>query len=293
MIPLSQNSGDRRSILKTNSPRPDVLSFDFLDDLAIASSRSFIDHRSHLSKQRIGRIGPLLELFCLDRANILPFDVCPSCATARILLLICDPRQTGRGSYIETNGARIGLLCTSRQPGGNDDTQWIVFCRKAQEAAELSLPKPIAQGIVGAMREIEENVHVHSERSRDGVVGYRGTSREFEIGVVDSGIGVLESLRKSPNYRHLIDAGTAIKTALSDGQSRFRHQNHGRGYGFRSLFTGLANLNGELRFRSADHALTIDGSAPSIIEAQLSQKINVPGFLASIVCGNGELKASH
>jgi anti-sigma regulatory factor (Ser/Thr protein kinase) len=167
----------------------------------------------------------------------------------------------------------------------DDQTHWVAFCRKAQEAAELSLPKPIAQGLIGAMREIEENVHLHSERSQDGIVGYRGTEQEFEFVIADSGIGILNSLRTSPDYAHLSDAGSAIKTALSDGESRLRYASPGRGFGFRDLFVGLANLNGELRFRSGDHALTIDGTSPSLITARLSQKVEIPGFLAGVVCG--------
>jgi len=38
------------------------------------------------------------------------------------------------------------------------------------------------------------------------------------------------------------------------------------------MFTGLMNLQAALRFRSADHALLIDGTSPTLATAQLAQK---------------------
>ncbi|MEP7246758.1 MAG: hypothetical protein ABI885_24190 [Gammaproteobacteria bacterium] len=134
------------------------------------------------------------------------------------------------------------------------------------------------------MREIEENVHVHSERAHDGVVGFRGTASDFEFVVADSGIGILQSLRKSPDYENLTDSGAAIAIALTDGQSRLRHINPQHGSGFRELFVGLANLNGELRFRSGDHAYVIDGSSLDVISGSPHQQQDLRGFVASVVC---------
>ena len=195
-----------------------------------------------------------------------------------------NSRNPAQGSYFKGTTTHVGFVVTNRDPHASEQVKWTVFCRQAQQAAELSLPKPVAQALVGAMREIEDNVHIHSERSHDGIVGYRSTLEEFEFAVMDSGVGVLESLRRSPDYQDLTDSGTAIKIALENGQSRLRYQDSGRGYGFHDLFVGLANLNGELRFRSGDHALTIDGASPSLVTARLSQKIQIPGFLVNIVC---------
>jgi len=155
------------------------------------------------------------------------------------------------------------------------------------------LPKQTAQGLVGALCEIEENVHLHSQRAHDGLVGYRATQEEFEFVVADNGIGVLQSLRQSPRYGNLRDSGTAIKLALTDGESRLSHQKSGHGYGFHGLFVGLANLNGELRFRSDDHSLTIDGTSPSLMAARLSQTVRLQGFVASIVCRAQPLPPLH
>ena len=279
--------------LSTDSLRRSYLSFDFLDDLALASVRGRVDPYRHLKTRRIGRIGPLLEFISLHRANALPFGALPPCKVGDALSKALGPGHPAQGSHFKGTNTHVGFFVTNRDPHASEQVQWTSFCRKAQQAAELSLPKPVAQALVGAMREIEDNVHIHSERSHDGIVGYRSTLEEFEFAIMDTGIGVLESLRRSPDYQDLTDSGTAIKTALGDGQSRLRYQDSGRGYGFHNLFVGLANFNGELRFRSGDHALTIDGASPSLVTARLSQKIQIPGFLVNIVCRVEPLRILH
>ncbi len=270
--------------LSTESLQHSRLSFEFLDDLALASVRGRADPHSYLKSQRVGRIGPLLELISLHRAETLPFDALPTCKIGNVLSAALNIDSPAYGSHIKDTDNCVGFVATNRDPHASDQVQWAAFCQKAQQAAEMSLPKSVSQALIGAMREIEDNVHIHSESSYNGIVGYRGTLEEFEFAVIDSGIGVLESLRRSPDYQHLKDSGTALKVALQNGQSRLRYQDDGRGYGFHDLFVSLANLNGELRFRSGDHSLTIDGTAPKIVLAQLSQKVQIPGFLVNIVC---------
>ena len=261
------------------------LTFAFLDDLALAAVRRRVNAPAHLASSRATRIGPFLELAALDRCRHLPLDALPIGGIGQRFRAARRPSHTGRGAFAETPRERVGFIQTCRDPEAEDQVHWMAFCRKAQEAAELSLPKAIAQGLIGTMREIEENVHLHSGRAHDGIVGFRGTRGEFEFAVTDNGIGILKSLRQSPDYGHLNDSGIAMKVALSDGQSRLRHVDAGRGYGFHDLFVGLANLNGELRFRSEDHALTINGTSPALIRARLDQKVGIPGFLANVVCG--------
>ncbi len=262
----------------------DELSFEILDDIALAAVRRRGNPAIHLRGRRANKLGPLIELLALSQSAMLPLDELPLCTIRQALARALNATEVGSGEHSIQPGKRVGFVLTSRDPRADDQAHWFLFCRKAQEAAELSLPKSVAQGLIGAMREIEENVHLHSERAFDGIVGYRGTEREFEFVVADNGIGILNSLRKSPDYAHLSDAGSAIKTALADGQSSLRYVTPDRGYGFHDLFVGLANLNGQLRFRSGDHALTIDGSSPSLMAARLSQKVAVGGFIVSVLC---------
>ena len=72
--------------------------------------------------------------------------------------------------------------------------------------------------------------------------------------------------------------------ALTDGESCLG-RGAGRGRGFRQVFLSLAELNGRLRFRSGDHALTIDGTSPELSRARVAQLgIDFSGFLVSVVC---------
>jgi len=75
----------------------------------------------------------------------------------------------------------------------------------------------------------------------------------------------------------------ALKLALTDGVSRYGPES-GRGLGPRPLFRGLANLNSMLRFRSGDHALTIEGQNPVVIPAKLWQKPVIQGLFAAVTC---------
>lgn len=273
-----------------------LLDFHFLDDLALAVQRNRVSGRSLLNAVEIERIGPLLELLVLGRPGSLEGVAVGSLSGCPIVdqLRSAIRRGTTNGSIRADAGTKVGFITTGRNPASEDQSPWTAFCFAVQQAAEFSgLPKQQARGLVGAMREIEENIHLHSQRPMDGVVGYRATKQEFEFVVADSGIGTLASLKLSPDYQHLSDSGTAIRIALTDGESRLKYENQGHGYGFHGLFVGLANLNGHLRFRSDDHALTIDGSSPSLMTTRLSQTARLQGFVASIVCRSANSLQLH
>lgn len=264
----------------------DVLDFALLDDLALARERKGPTVLGHLRQVVPERLGPVVELCVLDRMY-------PATA-AGLAMLRQEPAATvvqtvisrrGPGAYYRDMRERLGAILTDRNPHCEDPVTWTQFCRKTQEAAEFAgLPKSLAQGLVGALRELETNVHEHSGRTHDGVIGFRATPDEFEFVIADSGIGVLTGLRGAARYRTMTDAGLALKTALADGQSRLLDVDPGRGFGFHELFVNLSNLNGELRFRSDDHALTIDGAGPTLPQARLAQKARLQGFVISVVC---------
>jgi hypothetical protein len=58
----------------------------------------------------------------------------------------------------------------------------------------------------------------------------------------------------------------------------------GRGTGFSQLFKSLASLNASLRFRSGDHALSIDGKSPTLVTAKVAKKPRAVGFLTCVLC---------
>jgi anti-sigma regulatory factor (Ser/Thr protein kinase) len=263
------------------------LTFALLDELARATVRGRVAANEFLASRHVGRVGPLVELLLLDREGTLPLSALPDCQTLHTLSAALSTANACRGIYRSSDTATVGFITAGRDTitlDPEEELRWVAFRQKAQQAAELSLPKPIAQGLMGAMTEIEDNIHLHSGRPNTGIVAFRGSAAEFEFVVADSGVGMLASLRSSPDYASLDDAGKALRLALQDGTSRLSHVEQNRGYGFRNLFRNLASLNGELRFRSDDQAVTIEGIGPELVKSTLRQKTPVQGFAATIVC---------
>ena len=86
--------------------------------------------------------------------------------------------NTSNTAQLGTDGdVQFGFILTARDPVNDDVALWVMFCLKAAQAAQTSLPSRSASQLVGAMREMENNIHVHSERAHDGVVGFRATTR--------------------------------------------------------------------------------------------------------------------
>ena len=100
----------------------------------------------------------------------------------------------------------------------------------------------------------------------------------------DAGIGVLASLRTSPDYVYLQDAGEALKVAVEDGNSRLGRA-CGNGFGIGQMFRALANHDGELRFRSGDHALAVRGHSPTLQGCvEIGHKAQLIGLTISVLC---------
>lgn len=137
--------------------------------------------------------------------------------------------------------------------------------------------------LVSAMGELIGNVEEHSEAAHTGLAAFLSDQNSFEFVVTDSGIGGLASLKKCVQYASLDDEGTALSKLIENGVSRFGH-NKGRGNGFRPIFEKLAEMTGQLRFRSGGYALTLDGRFGDTIERKISQKPRLAGFLTSVVC---------
>jgi anti-sigma regulatory factor (Ser/Thr protein kinase) len=261
-----------------------ALSFDYLDDVLLAANRKQLDSGAYFRGAGVARLGPLVELLIQHRSKPSGFDALPLVPEVEMLRQALDPQAPGTGSHIEPRHRIVGFVATHRDPNSTDESRWYSFCLKAQRAAEFAgNGKATARGLIGALRELETNIHEHSGRPHDGVVGYRATENEFEFVIADSGVGTLAALGRNPKYAVLADAGLALELALTDGVSSFGNDS-GRGYGFHDLFVGLANLSGELRFRSGDHALTINGTGPTLLTRALFQKTQLQGFVASIVC---------
>ena len=251
----------------------EALTFDVLDDLLLAHERGRVPPVRLAPGLCLGSVVELLH-FAEDHKGALPYR--PSNETDAIRRAY----ETRRPVYL--NGGLTGFVPARRAPYKNGDTHWDAFMfamHKAMVAA--GFPSLLSRGLVGAMDEMQNNVHEHSEGIDTGLIAYRVNADRVEWVVADRGIGVLAGL-KSGAFPSLTDAGEALKVALADGRSRFG-TGKGRGYGFRELFRAMSARNGSLRFRSGDHALTITGMSPALSLARLQQRANVSGFYVTVV----------
>jgi hypothetical protein len=258
--------------------------FDFteLDGLAFAAERGRFNGRA-LPRMSAQNLGPIVELAQLAEMGLLPAPEKAEWLALDGFEVLYRALLTGRSQWVCADGRRIGFVRTGTQPPKNE-TGWISFCVAAQQAATVSgFSTRIAQQLVAAIGELRGNIYEHSRAPRTGLIAFRAGISSFEFVVADRGVGVLESLRTCSEFEGISDHGEALKLALTEGVSRFGSKAR-RGYGFRPIFVGLANIRGYLRFRSGDHALIIDGTKPSLATARPAQKPTLRGFIVSVSC---------
>ena len=263
-------------------PAPGVLDFDALDGLAFAAERGRLDERA-VPEMKAQDIGPVVELAQHAETRLLSPPRAARWLALDSLNGLVQALQDGARRWVCPRTRRMGLFRITPSPL-HDETVWTSFGLAAQKAATTTgFPRSIAAQFAAALGELYSNVYEHSENPGSGVIAFGAHPGRFEFVVADRGIGVLQSLRGAAEYAGLIDHGEALRLALTDGVSRYG-SNTGRGYGFRPLFVGLANLNGALRFRSGDHALILNGQHPTLMTARPSQKPALMGFLVSVSC---------
>jgi hypothetical protein len=268
--------------------RSHLLDFTLVDDvtLALADCRDAICEA--VLTARVERIGPLSEYLFqqVARPDLLP----PLTASAQSQLTTCLQAILDCGRFdelphdscLEPKEAEFSWAPTDQ--AALDDPRWIAFCKRFDRAAQRArFSRTVAAGLTGALGEMVDNVLLHSGKPESAIVGYSSVTGSFEYVVADAGIGVLGSLRRNSEYHHLTDAGTALQTALTEGESRFGRAS-GHGLGFRQVFLSLASLQGSLRFRSGDHSLELDGMNPCLSTAELMQRSYFQGFMISVSC---------
>jgi anti-sigma regulatory factor (Ser/Thr protein kinase) len=244
--------------------------------------------RRLLATRTINAVGPALE-YALQQPrcnHVLPtLDTLPATEVITALRSAMYAAEESRHlSDTALNPRRAEFAILRSRDGDAERPGWIAYLKRLQAAAcQAGFDNGTAAGLAGAVHELVDNVDSHSDAIESGIVGYAYDQGRFEYVVGDSGIGVLASLHKNPQYRRLSDHGQALQTALTDGESRFG-RGTGHGLGFRSIFVALAHLNGSLRFRSGDHRLQIDGNGPNLPAALLAQTVLYKGLIVSVVC---------
>lgn len=261
-----------------------LLTFAQVDDLAFAAERGRLEGGVPDGIcWTTSDLGPLMELSHLATAGFLPTPESGSWLNLDGMTDFYRAMIDGKQQWLRADSRDFGFLRTEARPPA-ETTTWTAFGVAAQKAAVAAgFANKVAGQLVGAILEMQSNIYEHSEASQTGMLIFRSAPGVFEFVAADRGIGVLESLRSGAAHASLADNGTALQMTLTEGCSRFG-DGIGRGMGFRPLFIGLANLRGSVRFRSGDHALTIDGDHPTLVMARLAQKPSLRGFLASIRC---------
>ena len=258
------------------------LLFRDVDGLAFAAAYGDLDDTKLPATYVPDRLGPLLELMHL-------------CAGGRIARpgawLVLDGAASLVGalerdeeSWVSPTQRHMGFIAAARRDRDRDK-QFTGFLMNAKRAGhEVAGLSPAVSGqLVAAMEELENNIREHAGAPETGILAYRAEPGAFEFVAADRGMGILSSLRRHSAHAGLPDEGNALEAALTDGVSR-HGPNSNRGHGFRPIFTGLLNLHGELRFRSGDHAIMMDGTSPALTTSRISQKAPIDGFFASVRC---------
>ncbi len=257
----------------------ETLTFSCLDGIALAAQRNRLNEFPSDYSVSVDPLGPFVELMLLSLSGIIPQLHQIPWLRLEDTYDLYSALRSNRKHGVNRNHS-LGFFRTSDQWNAND-IDWIRFCLSAQKAATAAnFPRPLPAQLAAALEELTNNIYEHSSAADSGIAIFRAGREQFELAVVDRGIGTLASLQSCTEYSHLTDHGQALRLALSEGVSRFG-QSAKRGNGFRPIFVGLANLNGSLRFRSGDHAFSIDGQQISV-PAKLAQKVFLRGFLASL-----------
>ena len=165
----------------------EALTFDVLDDLILAHERGRVPPVRLVPGACLGSVVELLH-FAEDHRGALPYR--PSNETVAIQRAY----ETRRPVYL--NGGLTGFVPARRAPYKNGDTHWDAFMyamHKAMVAA--GFPSLLSRGLVGAMDEMQNNGHDHSEGIDAGFVAYRVNADRVEWVVADRGIGVLAGLK--------------------------------------------------------------------------------------------------
>jgi hypothetical protein len=274
VLPIFGNGSGSMSAMK-------YLTFGLLDRLGTLSTAEL---ESSIRDATIRRIGPLVEFAYLNYPNAITLlaETNNSEATDCFRTALAKPDISHFQLTTSLGPKNFEFIRGFQTAAEADDLRWMTFCKRLENAgAKAGLSQQFAKALTGTVEEMASNVVEHSEYPETSIVGYRWTQREFEYVVADSGIGVLESLRKNAYYLYLDDAGRALETAVQEGESRHGHD-VGRGLGFRDLLKNIANRNSFLRFRSGNYSLVIDGTqSPPIWNTQPCQSLD--GFLISIV----------
>jgi anti-sigma regulatory factor (Ser/Thr protein kinase) len=241
-------------------------------------------------------LGPLIELALLFDANNVPLQRLKALfGRTRTLDAVLLGMTSGMHFWEDTYRA-VGIVACegslAQDPslcklGVHEASElylnrWSKFASELERSSQLcGVSKRVAEGFAGVVQELQDNIFEHSCKPNSGLVGFRRNAGTIEIVVADAGVGILGGFR-SVGRTEFSDHSEALRAVVFNGQSRFA-EHSGRANGLRQIFAQLATLQGDLRFRTGDTALSISGNNFSIDQIEESVETTVSGFLVSIL----------
>lgn len=119
----------------------------------------------------------------------------------------------------------------------------------------------VAHALVGAFAEMASNAAEHAAAPIPPIASFETSAEGWRFSVTDVGCGVIESLKRNPEYAAVSDGRTALPLAMQHGVSGTGKP--GRGTGFTTLFKSLIDRSCTVRLRSAGVAAACTATSPT------------------------------
>lgn len=164
---------------------------------------------------------------------------------------------------------------------------WENFLHRFERAAKsVGFTTDAALNLQSALHEMATNAAIHAQAPVPALIGYQATDCTAQFAVADVGRGVFASLTSNPKYAHLTEPVDAIHKALQTGVTS-RVDDDG-GFGFSTIFKALAEMWGQLRFRSGNGCITMDGTGLTVDKSLRQFPPPLLGFQVCVCCRTNE-----
>ncbi len=172
---------------------------------------------------------------------------------------------------------------TVANEGDTMDSPWENFLQRFERSTKVAgFTLETALNLQSALHEMATNAVIHSRSAIPALVGYAVSRNCALFSVVDVGQGIVASLTSNPKYAHLTQPVDAIHKALQAGVT-CRVDDDG-GFGFSTTFKAVAEAWGQLRFRSGNGCITMDGTDLNVDKSIRRYPPPLPGFQVSVCC---------
>jgi hypothetical protein len=168
------------------------------------------------------------------------------------------------------------------------ESAWENFLRRFEGSSKAAgFTSDAALNLQSALHEMATNAVIHSRSAIPTLIGYAVTGNRALFAVADVGQGIVASLTSNPKYAQLTQPVDAIHKALQTGVT-CRVDDDG-GFGFSTIFKAVAEAWGQLRFRSGNGCITMDGTGLNTDRSIRRFPPALPGFQVSVCCHAGSV----